>query len=247
MSDQEHLIRDKYHGDRAADLTEDLARLAAGEPLAYVIGWVPFLGRRIMLGSKPLIPRPETEWWAEMLVAHLRTRFGDEPFTLLDLCAGSGAIGIAVLAALPHARVSFGELVPEHARQIRANLRENGIDEGRACVRESDLFDAFDERFDVIAVNPPYIPNGRTLDTSVTLYEPVEALFSGADGLDLIRRIANEAAMHLYPGGALWMECDIENVEEARALLAAGGAVQADIRTDPYGRPRIVVADYPHG
>ena len=72
-NDRELLIRDKYEGDANADMNEDLARLAAGEPLAYVIGWIPFLGLRIYLDSKPLIPRPETEWWTEVLIKHLQS------------------------------------------------------------------------------------------------------------------------------------------------------------------------------
>jgi len=93
------LLRDKYGGDPKADLTQDIARLDAGEPLAYVIGWIPFLGLTIRLDSHPLIPRPETEWWTEELIAHLKDLFGDTPFRLLDMCAGSGAIGFKCFKA----------------------------------------------------------------------------------------------------------------------------------------------------
>lgn len=236
------LIRDKYDGNGDADLSEDLARLFKGEPLAYVIGWMPFMSLRIDLDSRPLIPRPETEWWTEELIAHLRERFGETPFAFLDLCAGSGAIGLAVLSAFPHARVSFGELVPEHALLIRKNLRANGLDEGRADIRVSDLFAAFaGERFDIIATNPPYIPEGRLLDTSVTEHEPSEALYAGSDGLALIRTIAKGASAHLGPAGEIWMECDIANIDDAAQLLMEHEAAYTKIRSDQYGRPRIVV------
>jgi release factor glutamine methyltransferase len=109
--EERQLLDEKYAGNAAAEgFKDDRKRLAAGEPLAYVIGWQPFLGLKIYLDSRPLIPRPETEWWTEELIKHLNERFGDAPFRLLDLCAGSGAIGIAVLAMMPGARVSFGEL-----------------------------------------------------------------------------------------------------------------------------------------
>lgn len=242
--DRDLLIRDKYDGQEPEALTADLARLRAGEPLAYVIGWVPFLGLRIDLASRPLIPRPETEWWTEELIAHLRERFGDSPFALLDLCAGSGAIGLAVLKAFPNARVTFTELVPEHLESIRASIALNGLESSHAKLVRGDLFaDLGQERFDVIATNPPYIPEGRTLESSVTEYEPEEALFSGEDGLSLIRRIAAGAKDHLAPGGELWLEADIENIEEARQLLAAS-AEKTEIRNDLYGRPRIVVGYY---
>lgn len=245
--DADLLIRDKYDGDSSADLSKDLERLEKGEPLAYVIGWIPFMGLHIALDSRPLIPRPETESWTEDLVAHLAKRFGNEPFTLLDLCAGSGAIGLTILARFPQARVRFGEIVPSHCAQIRRNIELNGLDASRATVHESDLFSAFpqDQRFDVIATNPPYVPDTRILDESVTDFEPAEALYAGADGLSCIRRIAHEANDRLEDAGELWMECDIENIEEAKALLLSGGANEAEIRTDPYGRSRVCVGYYP--
>ena len=245
MTDRDLLIRDKYAGDASQDLSEDLARLKKGEPLAYVIGWVPFLSLRIGLDSKPLIPRAETEWWTDALIARLTQQFGNAPFRMLDLCAGSGAIGLAVLKAFPNARVSFGEIVPEHVRQIKENLEANGLDASRADIRRSDVFDAFPgERFEYIITNPPYIPEKRPLDRSVTEFEPKEALYAGPDGLSLIRTIANDAKRHLASPGELWMECDIDNIEEAARLLRTGGAGRAEIRTDLYSRPRVVVGYY---
>lgn len=244
--DLELLIRDKHAGDRTQDLSADLARLKEGEPLAYVIGWVPFLGLRVLLDSKPLIPRPETEAWTEDLIGRLRERFGKEPFHMLDLCAGSGAIGLSVLQAFPAARVTFGEIVPAHADLIRKSLAENALDAARAVVVASDLFASIlPGRFDIIATNPPYVPEARTLDVSVTGFEPGVALYGGPDGLALIRTIAAEAASRLAAGGELWMECDIANIDEAAALVGSRGALRTEIRTDPYGRPRVVVGYYP--
>ncbi|MDB5265950.1 MAG: Release factor glutamine methyltransferase [Parcubacteria group bacterium] len=240
------LIRDKYEGKASdSELEADLARLAAGEPLAYVIGWIPFLNLHIRLDSHPLIPRPETEWWTNELITHLRERFGDTPFHLLDLCAGSGAIGLAILSAFPNAHVSFGELMPEHVAQIKMNLEENNLDASRAHMYESDLFTAVPGSFDVIASNPPYIPQERALDTSVTNFEPPESLFGGNDGLGVIRRIALEAQMHLNPEGELWLEADMENVGLAKTILDTYGTSSSEIRTDQYGRQRFVVAYYP--
>lgn len=239
------LVRDKYGGDTSVDLSKDLARLSAGEPLAYVIGWVPFLGLRIALDSHPLIPRPETEWWTEELVKHLRERFGERPFRLLDLCAGSGAIGLSVLHAFPHAQVSFGELVPEHSDLIRKNIEVNSLDASRADIRTGSLFEPFaHEQFDVIVSNPPYVPEDRVLDTSVTEFEPTEAIYSGPDGLSLITSIAKSAAQYLLPEAELWIECDIDHADQVRELLLSGGAHTALVRNDLYGRPRLCVGYY---
>ncbi|HRH55918.1 MAG TPA: peptide chain release factor N(5)-glutamine methyltransferase [Candidatus Paceibacterota bacterium] len=243
-TERDLLIRDKYNGDNTVDLSEDLARLSRGEPPAYVIGWIPFLGLRIDLDSRPLIPRPETEWWTEVLHARLAERFADKSFRFLDLCAGSGAIGLSVLHAFPAAHVSFGELVPEHVAQIKKNLERNGLDTSRASIQESDLFAAFaGEAFDVIATNPPYVPDGRVLDASVTEFEPSSALYAGSDGLSLVKTIVAEAPRHILPGAEIWIECDIKNAEEAVALLEETGA-HAEMRTDLYGRPRIAVGYY---
>lgn len=225
------------------------------EPEAYRIGDQPFLGLTIYLDSRPLIPRPETEWWTEQLIAHVGRRTSNMKF--LDLCAGSGAIGCAALKYLPQAQVYFGELDPAHEATIWKNIRENHLDASRAQVRIGDLFAPFDSsitftidekmeplRFDVIAANPPYIPEDRTLPVSVADYEPAVALRAGADGLALIRRIARSVRRRLAEGGVAWIECDHAHAEAARELFTTQG-FRAEIRTDQYGRPRIIVVSFP--
>jgi release factor glutamine methyltransferase len=245
MTDLEYLVRDKYHGDASLITKEDTDRLASGEPLAYVIGWIPFLGLQIDLQSKPLIPRPETEWWTELLITHIADIDKDRPIAVLDLCAGSGAIGLALLNALPTVQVHFIEHDDRHLKTIQANMTRNNLDPLRAHLFSGDLFENVPEvQFDIIACNPPYIPRTRSLETTVTTFEPSDALFSGTDGLDIIRRIANEVPAHLKSGGSLWLEADIDNIEEAKTLLLSHGARSAVIQNDLYGRPRLVIAYY---
>lgn len=254
LSSEELLIRDKYDGEASRVTEEDRTRLASGEPLAYVIGWIPFLGLRITLPSKPLIPRPETEWWVEDLIHSLQERTKNPTIhgginevmkiRALDVCAGSGAIGCALLAKVPHMEISFGEIDPAHEATIRENIRTNGLDEARADIRIGDLFAPFTgEQFDIIATNPPYIPESRELAPDVARFEPALALRAGKDGLDLIRRIGTDAPAYIRPGGELWMEVDASHAEEARELVAAG-ATRAELRTDLYGRPRLIVGYY---
>ena len=227
------------------------------EPEAYVIGWQPFIGLKIYLDSKPLIPRPETEWWTEELLRatsewsgrpkgggpRIFAR-GAEQFRFLDLCAGSGAIGCAALAKLPNAQVFFGEIDQAHEATILKNIRENNLDESRADIRIGDLFEPFgDMKFDVIAINPPYIPTDRELPRSVTDYEPAIALRSGDDGLDLIRRIAVALPKYLTKDGVAWIECDSAHASDACALFASQG-LSAEIRTDQYGVQRIIVVSF---
>ena len=272
MKDEEWLLEEKYGGKKTEEFEADRCRLARGEPVAYVIGWQPFLGLKIFLDSRPLIPRPETEWWTEQLLSSVcvaqanppeerterdgasKSNFSAEkyaipkagspvrPPTFLDLCAGSGAIGCAALARLPDAQVYFGERDPAHETTIRKNIRENGLDALRADIRIGDLFAPFSEgmRFDVIAANPPYIPEGRMLPESVAAWEPESALRAGSDGLSLIRRIADELPTRLERSGAAWVECDSSSIVAARELFLKRGFI-VEIRTDQYGAPRVLV------
>ena len=182
--------------------------------------------------------------------------------SFLDLCAGSGAIGCAALAHIrtrrhddaSNVRVYFGEIEPAHKTTILKNIRENNLDESRADIRIGDLFSAGggpasggelfgDIKFDIIAVNPPYIPSGRVLPPSVADYEPANALYAGTDGLSFIRRIAAELSKHLAKNGVLWLECDSPTAETARALFEEQG-FNAEIRNDQYGVPRVVVVSF---
>jgi release factor glutamine methyltransferase len=245
--DEKWLLEEKYGGVEGPGFEADKERLAEGEPVAYVIEWMPFLGLRIYLDSRPLIPRPETEWWTEVLIEHLKEKFEDKEFRFLDLCAGSGAIGCAVLAAFPNAHVSFGEIVPEHKATIEKNIEENVLDASRSDIRIGNLFTHFEgDTFEVIATNPPYIPEDRELEASVTDWEPPIALRSGKDGMDLILQIGNEAGAYIKPQGEVWLECDAEYAEQTKEAFLKGDlpTESVEIRTDQYGRPRIVVGYY---
>jgi release factor glutamine methyltransferase len=238
---EEWVLREKYTNRAEAGFETDKERLANGEPVAYVIGWQPFLGMKIYLDSKPLIPRIETEWWTEQILKEMR----GANFRFLDLCAGSGAIGCAVLNTFPNAQISFSEIDPSHETTIRKNLRKNGLDESRATLYLGDLFDPLgDMRFDYIAINPPYIPEGRALPKSVTAYEPALALRAGVDGLEYIRKIAALLPYHLIEGGKAWIECDSAHAEAARSLCAATG-LESRIIEDQFGRPRVIVISFP--
>jgi release factor glutamine methyltransferase len=268
--DEKWLLEEKYGGEATPAYKADRKRLEDDEPLAYVIGYQPFLGLKIYLDSKPLIPRVETEWWTDRLLQQFGTdRSGvfrsatargaaifqqentrpptiSSELSFLDLCAGSGAIGCAALARLPEAQVYFSELEEEHRPTILKNIRENGLDESRAHIGIGDLFEPFgEEQFDVIAANPPYIPLVRALPASIVNYEPKLALYGGDDGLALIRRIASALPKHLKKGGIAWIECDSAHASQACALFEETGFT-AEIRSDQYGNPRIIVVSWAH-
>lgn len=183
------------------------------EPEAYRIGWVPFIHTKIWLDSRPLIPRPETEYWVEKVIEEIKHK---RNLKVLDLCAGSGAIGVAILKEIPDAQVNFVEKEIRHHSTIEKNLRENGLESASWRILGGDLFQNVTDKYDVILTNPPYI-NPEKLERvqkSVLDYEPHEALMGGEDGMETIKRILEDAPYYLNPDGLLFIEHEPEQARE---------------------------------
>ncbi len=217
--DEEWLLNEKYLGERTEEFFADCERLAHGEPLAYVIGHVPFLNTTIFLDSRPLIPRAETEYW----VSECMPLIGPTA-TVLDLCAGSGAIGVAVAKALPATQIDFGEIDVQHHDTIKKNIELNDIAPSRTMIWGGDLFEKIDRTYDVILANPPYIDAtlNRT-ESSVLDYEPHQALFANAQGLGVIERIIVDAPKHLRNTGVLIIEHEPEHTDAIKCLGEKNG------------------------
>ena len=213
-----------FEGDRAIPraqlytLESMLDRRAAGEPVQYILGSADFMGLRFRVDHGVLIPRQDTETLVEAALIDLRQRPGQP--TLLDLCCGSGCVGLSLASLAPHARITLTDISPEALEIAKANQKALEV---RAEFRQGDLFNALDrERFDVITANPPYIPSGElpALQREVR-FEPALALDGGADGLDFYRRIAEAAPDHLNPGGALFLEVGIRQAQPVLELVKA--------------------------
>src|SRR3990167_3874071 len=156
------------------------------EPEAYKIGWVPFIHTKIWLDSRPLIPRTETEFWTERAIEEIKSI---PNASVLDLCAGSGAIGVAVLKEIPESKVDFIEKEIRHHATIEKNIRANVPDGmSRSKILGGNLFQNAQGPYDVILTNPPYIDPEKLsrIQDSVLEHEPREALFGGKLGMELI-------------------------------------------------------------
>lgn len=177
------------------------------EPVAYILGYRDFYKARFKVGPGVLIPRPDTEIAVEEALRRL-PKDGDD-LLILDLCAGSGAIGLSILGEREGARAILSDISEEALEIARANAQALGLEE-RVSYAKGDLFEALDPgvRFDLIVSNPPYIPAAEidTLAPDIREFEPRLALDGGEDGLDLHRRIAARAAEFLKPGGSLIVE-----------------------------------------
>jgi release factor glutamine methyltransferase len=241
-----------------AQLTEMVGQRAGGMPLEHVLGWAEFCGLRIAVDPGVFVPRRRTEFLVGQAAAgaeagrartgggppgRARTgggppgqaRTGGSPAgppVVVDLCCGSGALGVALAAALGGADLHAADVEPAAVACARRNIIPAG---GR--VYSGDLFGALPAelrgRVDILVVNVPYVPTGEIalLPAEARDYEPRVALDGGPDGLDVLRRVAAEAAAWLAPGGRLLTETS-ERQAAAAALIVAGAGLAAEVTRD---------------
>ncbi|BDD83598.1 release factor glutamine methyltransferase [Tsukamurella pulmonis] len=218
-----------------------LARRADREPLQHILGRAYFGPLTLAVGPGVFVPRPETE----LLAAWAAGQAG-RGAAIVDLCAGSGALGLYLATTVPDARVVLVERDPRAVDYLRRNAAGAAL-AGTATVLEADvrdpgLADRLTELLgtvDLVVTNPPYVPDGAELDREAAA-DPALALFSGADGLDLIRDLAPLAARLLAGGGAVGVEHDDSNGAGTAALLRAAGFGGVAEHRDLAGRPRYV-------
>jgi ribosomal protein L3 glutamine methyltransferase len=180
------------------------ARIRTRKPAAYLLGEIEFCGLGFTVDERVLIPRSPI---AELIEQRFSPWLGRAPERILDLCAGSGCIGIACAQAFPEAEVDLAELSPGALAVCRQNLRRHACGD-RVRVLRSDLFDGLGgARYDLIVSNPPYVPSAEWKALPAEFrHEPRMALEAGADGMSLVARILAQAPAHLQPGGLLVCE-----------------------------------------
>ena len=233
-----------------AHLDAMLERYRRGEPLAYVMGRWSFRTIDVLVDSRALIPRPETEIVAGRALE--RARATDAPRRIVDLGTGSGVIGLSLAAELP---VTGTEIWMTDASEEALNLaRANAAGLGRvgANVRIAGgswfaaLPDELRGTFDVVVANPPYIAVGDPeVDEGVMVWEPHGALFAGVDGLDAVRTIVDDAPHWLRPSGWLILEIGHRQGSAVHELMIAAGLVNVLVGKDLAGRDRYVEARRP--
>ncbi len=242
---REQFFRDSslYVSSEVEKRVESLVqRRLAGEPVAYIIGEWEFYGLPLDLSREVLIPRSDTEVLAERAIALARA--AGEGARVLDLCAGSGCVGLAVASQVPTCRVVLADVSEAAVRLCKQNVRRNGLNARVTCVLadalESPSSSLWD--FDVIACNPPYIPTGDLpgLDVSVRDYEPWLALDGGEDGLEFYRAIAGKWSSALRLGGTLLFEVGMGQAPDVELILGMNGYENVQTFQDTRGIWRVV-------
>jgi release factor glutamine methyltransferase len=225
----------------ASEFRALVARRLAGEPIQYIAGEVEFYGLAFQVNRDVLIPRPETELLVERAVA---LAGGFERPRIVDVGMGSGAIAVALAKALPEAQIFATDISEAALAVAHANAARHGVAD-RVQFFDGDLLEPVaGERFDIVVSNPPYVAetDRESLAVEVRDYEPVLALFAGADGLDVYRRLIPAALGALIPGGFVAFEIGCGQKAVVESLLVRAGFGNIEFTEDLQRIPRVAVA-----
>ena len=236
----EQLYRDfsLYTTDAIAETIEKyMDRRLAGEPIAYIVGEWDFMGLRFFVNPAALIPRVDTEMLAQLAISRLKEHPGHT--RVLDLCAGTGCVGLSIAATLKNTRAILVDLSDGALALCKRNIRRHKLT-GRAVYLKGDALQPPSHtlgQFDALVCNPPYIPTGDlpALDRSVKDYEPMLALDGGSDGLDFYRAVTTLWRPALKPGGHLLYEVGVGQAEHVAWMLVKAGYENIRITRDTGG------------
>jgi release factor glutamine methyltransferase len=236
-----------------AHLDAMVGRRVAGEPIQYVLGHWAFRHLDLLVDRRVLIPRPETEQVVEVALAALDRSCGHRSAghrpTVADLGTGSGAIALAVATERPGTRVWATDRSSDALAVARANLAGLGMAASGVRLVEGSWFEPLPGQLrgalDLVVSNPPYIGAAEPLDTSVTDWEPMEALVPGPEGTEDHEQIVAGAAEWLAPGGALVLEIGHGQAATVRTILDGHGLVDVTVHRDLAGLDRAVSGTRP--
>lgn len=231
---------DEFGGCASIGYARRIERRLAGEPIQYIVGVCEFYGLPFTVTRDVLIPRPETEHSVEK-VLELAKKFTAP--RIVDVGTGSGAIAVAVTHTLPAARMVAADVSSAALEIASANAERNGVAERIRFVQGDLLVPVAGEQFDIVVSNPPYVAESdrETLSIEVREYEPDAALFAGASGLDVYRRLIPSAYAVLVPGGYVVLEIGYGQRDAIAGLLKDAGFTETEFVADLQDIVRVAV------
>lgn len=264
------LRKEKHQGRETRAFLDDVIALAHGEAFEYLLGEVMFCNARVDLSLRPMIPRPETEYWVKQMVeqtidkrqetpdnlahdkkAHQQITDNRQetsevhemalPFRALDLFSGSGNVGLAILKNIPGTTVDFIEYDPKLKEQIEISVMKNKIDQSRVKVMEGDGWEGATGVYDLITAVPPYVPPQMKEEVMQELSaEDPLSFFDKEDGYYYHTQVFAHAKDFLNDGGALYLEFDITQREHIEQLALDHGFTSYSFLKDPYGHEYVL-------
>lgn len=222
-----------------APLRGALKKRSEGIPLQHILGEVAFHGRDFICDPRGLIPRPETEELVEMILKKLPPN----PLEILDVGCGSGVLGLSLAAERPDCQVTLADISPDALSLTKENAEKLALTNIRLL--HSDLFEKIPGKFDLIAANLPYVPAGDAAQMERELaHDPPLALFSGTDGMDLLRKFIPQSIAHLKPGAMIALEIGHDQASQVSNCLEKSGFREVEVRKDLSGIARFPFARY---
>ena len=225
-----------------APLRELVRRRGEGEPLQHLLGTVEFCGHVFLCDKRAMVPRPETEELVQLVADHCSLQTA--ALNIIDVGSGSGVIALSLASKIPQAHVKGVDVSSDAVELARENAARLGLAE-RVQFLEGNLLEPFDERFDVIVANLPYIAmHERPQLSREVMHDPEISLFGGEQGDEVIQKLIDQAPDRFVPGGLLALEVGLGQADRLFEALAAKKYKDIASKNDYSGRPRFVLARY---
>ncbi len=242
FEDKVEQLRIKKHGGKETpEFLADVAKMTAGEAFEYLLGEVVFCGAKVDLSLRPMIPRPETEFWVKQAIEDLLATRRQFVLRVLDLFSGSGNVGLAVAKNIPEATVDFIEVDPKLKPGVENSIIRNNIKKLRTRVLTGDTWEGAGGFYDVIFVVPPYVPPQMKDEVMKELgAEDPLSFFDKEDGYYYHKQVLSRAKEFLKSDGVLYLEFDITQREKIEALAKEHGFENYSFLKDPYGHEFVI-------
>lgn len=239
----EQLRIKKHQGKETKEFLADVAKMTEGEAFEYLLGEVVFCGAKVDLSLRPMIPRPETEFWVKQAIDDILATRREFVLRVLDLFSGSGNVGLAVAKNIPEATVDFIEVDPKLKPGVENSIIRNNIKKLRTRVLTGDTWEGAGGFYDVIFAVPPYVPPQMKDEVMQALgAESPLSFFDKEDGYYYHKQVLSRAKEFLKPDGVLYLEFDITQREKIEQLALEYGWSNYSFLKDPYGHECVLVA-----